>query len=118
MGTAYIETTITAEEGGVTLFETECVAEIDYETDRGELADWHIRDFRFDETKSRWDQKSGSFKRRVVSSTWCPDDLRPVLIRYADQADIEDALYEQLRASGELTYANEALRADYRSAVL
>ena len=118
MGTAYIETTITAEEGGVTLFQIECTAEVEYTTDRGELADWHIRDFSFTENKGHWNSRENVWEYVAVASTWCPDDLRPVLIRYADQAAIEDALYEQLRANGELAYANEALRADYRAQVL
>lgn len=119
MGTAYIETTITAEEGGVTLFETECVAEIDYETDHGELADWSIRDFRFDRYEGRWNAAKGVYERVKAGEVWCQtEDLRRVLLSYADMDAIREELADKLHQTGELTYANPALRGDYHSRVL
>lgn len=119
MGTAYIETTITAEACGVTLFEADCVAEIDYETDRGALADWSIRDFRFDLYEPRWNQRTAAFDRVKKGEVWCPnDDLRKVLISYADKAHLAEKLEDLLHVSGELTHGNAALRADHHAAVL
>lgn len=44
-----IDVTSTVMKEGVPLFETECTAIIDWDTDLGEL-DWEIRELRFEET--------------------------------------------------------------------
>ena len=116
MGTAYIDTTITAEEGGVFLFETECVAEVEYELDNNDLYDWSIVDFRFDKTEGRWDGEV--FKRVKVAETWCPDDLRAILLRHVDHAFVQERLIDRLTDAGELTIVTAADRAAYHAGVL
>lgn len=118
MGTAYIQTTITAKEGVVVLFETECVAEIEYEIDGNDLCDWSIRDFRFDETEGRWNKIKGVYEYRKVGEAWCPDDLRAALTRYANRTKIEQRLIDHLTEAGELTLPGNSLRADYHASVL
>lgn len=117
MGTAYIETTVTAEEGGVHLFEIECVAQVEYELLDNDLYDFSITDFRFDKIESRWDGEI--FRRLKVAEVWCPDDLREILFRFADYNFIQDALIERLHDTGELTVtAHQFERADHHARVL
>lgn len=117
MGTAYIDTTITAKEGGVCLFECEPTVEIEYTTDRGALTDWHIRDFRFD----CWDWRgsvAGGMEWAKVCEAWCPDYMRPILSQFADRTDIEEKLLDYLEHVGEIEYSGNRQRADYHAAVL
>jgi len=117
MGIAYIPTTISAFEGDVFLFETECIALVEYELDGNEIYDFEITGFRFDKTESRWNGEV--FSPMVVAQARCPDDLCEVLRRYADYAAIEQQLIENLLDAGELKPSSNAeLSADYRAAVL
>lgn len=118
MGTALIKTTITAEEAGVFLFETECVAEVEYELDGNDVYDWSITDFRFDKTEGHWNKAATAFEYRKIGEAWCPDDLRAALIRYANSVEIEERLIEHLTEAGELTLPGSTLRADYHAGVL
>lgn len=116
MGTAYIETTVTAEEGGVFLFETDCVAEIEYELDNNDLYDWSIVDFRFDKTEGRWDGEV--FRQVKLAEVWCPDDFRSILLRHVDHAEVQERLIDRLTDAGELTLPGNSLRSDYHASVL
>lgn len=116
MPTAYIDTVVTAKLGDVTLFETDCVAEVEYTVDAGELADWHITDFRFDACAYR--VSDGAAKRVKTAEVWCPDILRPTLLEYADKDAIEEKLVEQLLADGEMYFTADDQRRDYHARVL
>lgn len=117
MGIAYIPTTISAFQGEVFLFETECIALVEYELDGNEIYDFEITGFRFDRTEGRWDGEV--FTPVVVAQARCPDDLCDVLRRYADYAAIEQLLIDNLLDTGEIKASGNAeLRADYRAAVL
>lgn len=117
MGTAYIDTTITAEEGGVFLFETECVAQVEYEIADNDLYDFSIIDFRFDKTEGRWNGEV--FSRVKLAEVWCPDDLREILFRHADYNYIQEALIAKLTEAGELALPSSAAdRAAYHAGLL
>lgn len=117
MPTAYIPTTIHAQIGSVFLFETECVAEVEYLTERGALQDWVITDFKFQDERYDRDEATGQLKRTVRGEAWCPDILRPTLMEYVDRDRIEESLREHLAAEGE-TYASDEARRDYHAAVM
>ena len=116
MGTAYIDTTITVDQGGVFMFEVECAAEVDYELDNNQLYDFEITRFRFDKTEGRWNGEV--FTRVTIATAWCPADLQEILIPFADYAAIEQRLIDHLTDIGELTLpASADLRADHHAAV-
>ncbi len=117
MGTAYIPVIIEAAEGSVSLFDVECIAEVEYTTSRSDLEDWHVSDLKFQKTEPHW-TPDNRLIHRTVAEAWCPDDLRAALIKRIDQSALEDKLVEHLYAAGEMSYANDGLRADYRSAVM
>lgn len=119
MGTAYLDVTITLEEGGIILCECEPVAEIEYVLEDGELSGWHVSDFRFDQYS--WFSRPGVGKpeKRKTGEAWCPDDFRAVLVRYLDKTALEEALFEYLYEAGELrTETSASLSADYHAGVL
>jgi hypothetical protein len=117
MGTAYIDTTIAVEHNGVFLFETECVAQVEYEIDGTDLYDFSITDFRFDKTEGRWDGEV--FRRVTVAEAWCPADLREILYRFVDYNFVQEKLLERLTETGELKAPGSTeLRADHHAAVL
>ena len=118
MGTAYINCDITAVLGGVTLFQIEAVAEVEYEVDAGDLTDWRIRDFKFEEFRTRHDSSSNTYRRVKIAEAWCPDVLRPTLMEYVDRDTLEQDLVDQLMVSGEMYCQSEAQRRSYHSAVL
>lgn len=118
MGTAYIPITINAEDNGVFLFETECVAEIEFQTDRSDgLTGWHVSNLRFDKMNS--DYCNGVWTRHKVAEAWASKSLFNVLLPYVDQRDLEERLVEKLLEDGEIALpSSAALRADYHAAVL
>lgn len=116
MAAAYIAVTVTVEEGGVFLFEAECIAEIDYELDGNQLYDFSIVDFRFEKTEDRWNGEV--FSRVVVEAVRCPRDLREILYRCADYAFIEEQLIELLTIWGCIKPASAELRADHHASVI
>lgn len=119
MSTAYIPITISAKEGPVALFDVEAVAEVEYETSRRDgLTDWHVRDFRFDQTSYRYDAATGKTTYTKVAEVWCSDDLRPLLVKYLDRRDLEERLVSHLIDEGEISYSNGSLAADYHASVL
>lgn len=114
MPTALIETTVTAMLGDVCVLEKDCTAEVEYQIEDGGLADWYIRDFRFDDERAVWDDTDKVWITRKVAEHWCPDELRPALLHYADKAHIEERLVEKLISDGEISLGSSAdLRADY-----
>lgn len=117
MGAAYIETTITAEEGGVVLFETDCVAQVEYELADNDVYDWSITDFRFDKTACRHNPKTALFEYVKTGEVWCPDDFRAICLRFADYDAIEQRLIDKLTEAGELTLSGNDHRADYHARV-
>jgi len=119
MPTAYIDTTVTAMLGDVCILEKDCVAEVEYQIEDGALADWYIRDFRFDDERAAWDDTAQVWTRKKIAEHWCPDELRPVFLHYADKEHIEEQLVGSLIMSGEIEMASAAdLRADYHASVL
>lgn len=116
MGTAHIQTTVSVEHEGVFLFETECVAEIEYELDAGSLYDFSIEDFYFDKVESRWNGEV--FGPVKVAQVGCPASLRGILLEHADYAGIEERLVDHLVATGEIKPANAQLRAGHHATVL
>jgi hypothetical protein len=116
MGTAYIEASITAEEGSVCLFQTDCLAEVEYTISGNELCDWHISNLKFEQHAHEWED--GELQWRKKAEAWCPADLLKPLIARIDQNEIEEALLERLYSEGELSYANASLRADYHAEVM
>ena len=120
MPTAYIDTTVTAMLGDVCIIEKDCTAEVEYQIEDGDLADWYIRDFRFDDERTAWDDMAGEWTRKKVAEHWCPDELRPAFLHYADKEHIEERLVEKLIDSGEISLgsAAESLRSDYHASVL
>ena len=117
MGTAYIPVIIEAAEGSVSLFDAECIAEVEYNVSRGDLEDWHVSDLKFERTEPHWTPDNRLIHRKVAEA-WCPDDLRAALIKRIDQSKLEADLCEHLHAEGELSYANDGQRADYHAAVM
>lgn len=118
MGTAFIDTTVTAKIGDVYIIEKDCVAEVEYQTEDGDLVDWYIRDFRFDDERAAWDDTDKVWTTRKVAEHWCPDELRPALLHYADKAHIEEKLVEKLISNGEIVLESSAdMLADYHARV-
>lgn len=118
MGTAYFPITITAQEGQVTLFECDCVAEVEYHvTARDGLTDWHVSNLKFEETRGEWDNTDQVWRRRVVAETWAPKQLFNILKPHIDQAALEAELVERLTSTGELAFTGTAMRADHHAAV-
>ena len=119
MGTAYIDTVISVSDGGIILFEVECVAEVEYTTTRADgLEGWHVSNLRFDDTRTEWNDTEGVWQRRRIGEAWASKSLFNVLLPHIDQRELEEELVEHLYATGELAYANPCLRADYHAAVL
>jgi hypothetical protein len=119
MATTYSPVTITAEEGPAFLFETECVAQVEYEIEDNVVTQWTITDFRFDAETNVWDDTAGKWLRRAVASVWCPEELRPVLIKYIDRKRLDEDLHEKLFADGEIGLSNYAEEiSDYHASVL
>lgn len=119
MGTAYLQTTITAEEGAVFLFETECVAEVEYEIEDGDLSGWHIADFKFVKEQNVWNDTDKVWVRKVIETVWCPSALRPALLAYVDKAKIEEELEELLHSTGEIgSESSASMRSDYHARVM
>ena len=119
MGTAYIQTTITAEEGDVILFEAEAVAEVEYVIEDGDLTGWHVSDLRFDHHASTYDATAGRWVYKVDRSAWCPEQLLAVLVPYIDKAKLEDELFEHLTEAGEVRLETSAGQlAHYHAAVM
>lgn len=118
MGTVYFPITITAQEGPVTLFECECVAEVEYHVAaRDGLADWHVSNLKFEETRGEWDDTDQVWRRRTVAEVWAPKQLYNILKPYIDQTALEAKLVDLLTSTGELAYAAPSLRADHHAAV-
>lgn len=118
MPTALIDTTVTAMVGDVCILEKDCTAEIEYQIEDGNLGDWYIRDFRFDDERTAWDDTAKVWFRKKVAEHWCPDEIRPALIHYADKAWLEERLVEKLMADGEIVLESSAdLLADYHKRV-
>ena len=119
MPTAYIPTTITAQEGPILLFETECLAEIEYQIERGEvLTGWRISGFRYDYDRQEVDPVSGTKVMKRLASMWASQPLYELLFPYVDQTALEAQLLEWLQDRGELTPVTPAMRAAYHAGVL
>lgn len=118
MGTAYLPITITAQEGPVTLFECECVAEVEYHVSvRDGLTDWHVSNLKFEESRSEWDDTDRVWNRRKVAEAWAPKTLFAVLLDHIDATTLEEQLVDRLLSTGEISYAAPAMRADYHAGV-
>jgi hypothetical protein len=117
MGTAYLPIIIEVEEGTVSLFDAEAIAEVEYSVSHGELHDWHVSNLKFQKTAARRDA-SDRLIRVVVGEAWCPDDLRAPLLKRINVSTLESDLTEHLYSEGVLSYAHEATRADLREAAL
>lgn len=119
MGTAYISTTITAEEGNVFLLETECIAEVEYVIEDGDLSGWHISDFKFTKEQNVWNDTDKVWVRKVIETVWCPDALRPALLAYVDKDKIEEELEELLHSTGEIgSESSASMLSDYHARVM
>ena len=119
MSTTYIPITISAKEGPVALFDVDCVAEIEYETNRRDgLTDWRVTDFRFDQVRSAYDATASQWIYTKISEVWCSDELRPLLMKYLDRRDLEERLVSHLIDEGEVCFSNGSVAADYRASVL
>ena len=117
MGTAYFPITISAQEGQVTLFECECVAEVEYHvTARDGLTDWHVSNLKFE--KTRWDVNRGVVNEVKVAEVWAPKQLYNILKPHIDQTALEAQLIDHLHNIGELSYTAPAMRADHHAAVM
>ena len=118
MSTAYLPITITAQEGPVTLFECECVAEVEYHVSaRDGLTYWHVANLKFEETRAEWDDTDRVWRRRTVAAVWVPKTLFAVLLPHVDRAALEEQLVDLLLSSGEISYTAPAMRADYHAEV-
>lgn len=118
MGTAYIAVTIEPREDRVTLFQVEAIAEVEYQTDCGELHDWHVSNFKFIEERSYWDDTARVWTRRKIAECWAPKAIKEFLLEHIDNEYVENMLVEQLTAAGEIAYITPGLRADYHASVL
>lgn len=108
-----IETTITAEKDGVTLFETDVICSIDYTVDRYNELEWEVESYLIEETRRTWDDTAQKWIERKIQTT-VPDKLAEVFDEYLDHdrmdqkvrehliernADRADALYDAQRES-------------------
>lgn len=120
MATCYIDIVIEPKDKGEALFQAECAAEIDYETDKGTLGDWQITDFRFDHYGSIWSTAQGKYVHVKVAESWASQvtALFKLLLPFVDMKDLEAKLFERLADEGELTDQTAAQRADYHAQVL
>lgn len=118
MGTAYLDVCISPTHRGVTLFQAECIAEVEYQVDHGELAGWHVSNLKFQEIRSEWDDMARKWTRKIVAETSCPKDLLAPLIDRLDSSEIEEKLFDCLRDTGEIVPQIAAQRADYHARVL
>lgn len=119
MGTAYLDVCITPRERGVTLFQAECIAEVEYVVTDGEIDGWHVSNLKFQEYGGEWGDTAGTWSRKVSRETWCPKDLLKPLIERIDQTVLEETLFDLLRNTGEIGNRNTAAeRADYHARVL
>lgn len=119
MGTAYLPITIAVQEGQVTLFECECVAEVEHHvTARDGLTDWHVSNLRFEETRAEWNDTDRVWTRCKLAETWAPKPLFNILLAHIDQTALEAQLVDLLLATGELSYSSPAMRADYHASVI
>lgn len=118
MPTAYIDITVCGMVRQIFLFETEVVAEVEYDIDGGELVDWAITAFKA--VKEQIDIDRDTFVRRTkkLDECWVPDSFDKVLREFVDKDALEEKLVEQLYADGELYYADDVLRRDYHASVL
>lgn len=98
-----IACTVTAEENGVLLFESDCFVELAYEVEDGEI-DWEITRFRF-QCRER--------------SAFATPEVHAALLRHVDKDYLEEQLREALIASNVISrYAEDEHRAFYHAAVL
>ena len=117
MNTATIETTVTAMEGTVCLFETDVVVTVDYDVVTGDL-DWQVTGFAVQEYRTAWDEAKGVYVAHATHAVsikpghWFYDALR----RHLDDAEVERRLIEQ--DENMLADAMAEHRADYHMAVL
>ena len=91
-----IETTITAEKDGITLFETDVICCIEYTVDRrhSEL-EWHVDQYIIEEKRRVWDDTAGKWTESKVQ-TAVPKKLAEVFDEYLDIAWIDERVRENL----------------------
>jgi hypothetical protein len=91
-----INTTITAEKDGITLFETDVICSIVYEVDRrhNEL-EWHVDQYIIEEKRRVWDDTAAKWIEIKVQ-TAVPEKLAEVFDEYLDHDWIDERVRENL----------------------
>ena len=91
-----INTTITAEKDGITLFETDVICCIEYTVDRrhNEL-EWNVQEYLIEEKRRTWDDTAGAWRESKVQ-TAVPEKLAEVFDEYLDIAWMDEKVRENL----------------------
>jgi hypothetical protein len=90
-----IETTITAEKDGITLFETDVICCIEYTVDRYNELEWNVQEYLIEEKRRVWDDTAGKWRESKVQ-TAVPNKLAEVFDEYLDTAWIDERVRENL----------------------
>ena len=117
MTTATIETTVTAMEGIVCLFETDVVVTVDYEVTGGEL-DWWVTSFAREECHGQWNDAKGVYEFHTIASVAIKPGhwfYQPLLV-HLDSDHLEQRLIDQEQIV--LVPDNADHRAAYNAGVL
>jgi hypothetical protein len=96
-----INTTITAEKDGITLFETDVICCIEYTVDRrhNEL-EWNVQEYLIEEKRRTWDDTAGKWTESKVQ-TAVPEKLAEVFDEYLDHDWIDERVRERLADYGD-----------------
>ena len=114
-----IRTTITAEKDGLTLFETDVVAHVEYDFDEFGGISWHVDQWTVEEQYEVWNNTHHFFEKRTKSAA-VPEALAKVFDSYMDKEWLEEQLIERLLDAGVIDTGetSASMRGDYQARVL